>query len=371
MGFSKRFSVHRFLRLKVSVLLLLCVMLGILACTQSEDGPLAISLENTDFRGEGFFLSANLDSNRTIHLSKDTLYIHMDSIWSYSNCALSAINLGIEINDTVLYVKPQIIVNAASGDCASPTFRPDTVLKVPFDKQMLEGIRQIVAVNTDGKFLDTVNVRHGEMSLDTFSIYIDSIFKSHDDLPLRTKGSPSFFKVLDSITPLKFYWRAMKSDCEMQISKCDSVIYDTLFPSRWYSNDTLLVPVRMACADSDDVFCANAYWKNDSSSLGPVKVHLDTIWNTSTYIVESIPDCGTYDGFTYNLFDVGYKGQFIRNLFTPDDEEVACGPASKKNWMAIDVAKGSILSEQDTLKNIKELYNIWKKAKVAPSKAKK
>lgn len=363
--------MRKIMRLNVSVFCLLCMMLGTLACTQSEDGPLEISRENTDFRGEGFFLNAVLDSSRTIHLSKDTLYITMDSVWSYSNCALSAINLGIDVGDTILYVKPQILLNAGTRDCASPAFRPDTVLKVPFEKHMLEGIRQIVAVNTDGKFLDTVNVRHGKMSLDTFGIYIDSMFKSHENLPLRTKGSPSYLKVLDSITPLEFYWRPMKSNCEMQISQCDSVVYDTLFPSQWRLNDTILVPVRKACADSDDVYCANAYWKNDSSSLGAVRIHLDTVWNTSSYIVESIPECGTYDGFTYNLFDVGYKGQFVRNLFSPDDDEVSCGPASRKDWMIIDAAHGTIVSEQDSLKNIGNLYKIWKKAKVAPSKAKK
>lgn len=360
-----------FLRSLLLMIAALSVTVGFLACTQSEDGPLDIIREDIEFSKSGYFLRSTLDSGKAIHLAKDTLYLSMDSVWSFSLCALESIKYSSSKDDSVLTIKPVINLKSVTSNCASPKFRPDTTIKILLDDSMLDGVKQIISANTYETAFDTIKVRRGTFSLDTFSIYIDSLFNERDSLPIRTKGSPSFLKVLDSITPLQYYWRSMKSKCTMKISDCDSLVSDTLFPQTWSLGDTALVPVRTACADTEDVYCAASYWKNDSSSLGPVKEHLDTIWNTSTYLVESVPDCGTYNRYSYRLMLVGYKGEFIRELLSPDESDLECGPISRKEWIAVSLSSGTIVQDTDSTEVVEKLYKAWRKAKVAPTKASK
>lgn len=358
--------------LPVSILLaLLATLVAVSACTQSEDGPLEVSREKVEYVRDGYYLRPLLDSGKSIHLVQDTLYLYMDSVWTYSNCALKSITLDRRKEDTTYYIKPLFHLKPTSDDCPSPFYRPSMLRKIVFGEDELEGISQIVVANTYDSVFDTIAVRRGSISLDTFSIYVDSVFNFKDSLPLRTKGSPSFLKVLDSITPQEFYWRPMKSKCKMKITECDSLIADTLFPTAWKLNDTLLVPVRQACADSDDVYCMSSYWENDSSALGEVHVHRDTVWNTSTFLVESVPACATYDRYTYKLMQVGYTGTFVRELFSPNESETACGPLTRDSWMAIRLSNGKMVVDNDSLVMADSLYKLWKKAKVAPSKAKK
>lgn len=361
----------RHLRLIIFAFTMLAVMLAVSSCTQSEDGPLNITNEEVSFSRTGYFLRPQLDSGKSIYLVGDTLHLKMDSAWTYSNCSLRSVSYDTSTVDSVYTLKPLLNLKSNTGDCPSPYYRKDLTARLILNESVLGGVTMIVASNTFDSVFDTISVRRGAISRDTFSIYVDSMFNAHDSLPLRTKGSPSLLKVLDSITPHTFYWRAMKSTCEMKITECDSTVSDTLFPKTWKLGDTLLVPVRAACADSDDVYCAASYWKDDSSSLGSVKVHHDTTWNTSTYLVETIPDCGTYDRYTYKLMQVGYKGTFIRELFTPNENDISCGPLTREKWMAISLSSGKIVQDNDSLKIAEKLYKEWKKAKVAPNKAKK
>lgn len=361
----------RHLRLIIFALAMLAVMLAIPSCTQSEDGPLNITNEEVSFAREGYFLRPQLDSGKSIYLVGDTLHIKMDSAWTYSNCALRSITYDTSTVDTVFNLKPILNLKSNFGDCPSPYYRKDLTSRLILNESRMGGITMIVMPNTYDSVYDTISVRRGSISLDTFSIYVDSIFNTHDSLPLRTKGSPSLLKVLDSITPLSYYWRAMKSKCEMKISDCDSTVSDTLFPTTWTLGDTLLVPVRTACADSDEVYCAASYWKNDSSSLGPVMEHRDTTWNTTRYLVESVPDCGTYDRYSSKLMVAGYTGTFIRELFTPNENDISCGPITREKWIAINLSNGKIVQDSDSLTIAEKLYEEWKKAKVAPNKAKK
>lgn len=359
------------LRLILTAVSLLAVMFAIPSCTQSGDGPLEITSEEVEFSRTGYFLRPQLDSGNSIYVVGDSLYMKIDSAWTFSNCALKSITFETKTTDSTFFVKPVLNLKSNLGDCSSPYYRTDLFSMQVLDESVLHGVTQIIMSNTNDSAFDTISVRRGTKSLDTFEIYVDSVFNVSDSLPLRTKGSPSLLKVLDSITPLAFYWRSMKSKCEMKISDCDSTISDTLFPTQWQLNDTLLVPIRTACADSDEVYCAASYWKNDSSALGPVKEHLDTVWNTSLYLVESIPDCATYDRFTYKLMQVGYKGTFVRELFTPNEFDISCGPLTREKWMAINLSNGKIVQDSDSLEIAEKLYKAWKKAKVAPSKAKK
>lgn len=356
------------------LLALLLACTALVACTQSEDGPLNVSREKIELSRTGYYLRPTLDSGKSIHLVQDTLYLYLDSMWTYSNCALKRISYDKRREDSTYRIKPVLHLHQTVEDCPSPYYRPSYMLKLVFDEEELDGISRIIAENTFDSVFDTIAVRRGNMSMDTFEIYVDSLFASNDSLPLRTKGSPSLLKVLDSITPLEFYWRPMKSKCKMKITDCDSLVSDTLFPDKWELNDTLLVPVRQACADSDDVYCMSSYWENDSNSLGSVRIHRDTTWHTSRFLVESVPACATYDRYSYRTFSVGYTGTFIRELFSPDSSETACGPLSRDSWIALRLlSNGAVMldSETDSLGTAEKLYKAWKKAKVAPSKAKK
>ncbi|MBQ3839317.1 MAG: hypothetical protein II819_05125 [Fibrobacter sp.] len=343
-------------------------LLLVVACTQDDDGPIDIYNSTDVFGGEGFFLSAELDSGSLIHLADDTLYIHLDSIWSFSNCALKSITIDTAWRDTALELEPIIQYQTKKEDCASPMFRPDTILKVLFDRNSLKGISQIEIYNDVDSLLDTILVRHGSFSLDTFKVYIDSLFDSIKTLPLRTKGSPSFLKVLDSLTPRVYYWRPMKSVCKFTMDKCDKMVPDTLFPRSWSLTDTALVPLRQKCADSTLFYCKSAGWENDSNALGDVQERLDTLWHTHLYYVEKIPECGAVN-VVPNRFSIsayGTKREMIavRELYTPDAAESFCGPSTQKDMFWFDLNYNRMVP--DTI-SMDSLRKVWEKATVATS----
>ncbi len=346
-------------------LLISLMLLTFWACSQDDDGPLEISSSNEVFVGKGFFNVAQLDSGRMIHLVGDTLYIHMDSIWAFSNCSLEKIGVRDSIVDSVLIVKPIIHIRTSNEDCAAPFVYPDTVLKVVVSPNVTKGISTIRVMNSRDSLLDTVLVRRGKFSLDTFKMFVDTLFDSVHSLPLRTKGSPSFFRMVDSITPRVFLWRTMKAKCELRIDMCDSVRADTLFPSSWRLGDTNLVSVRMLCADSDLIYCHSSRWVDDSTDLGELQERPDTIWHTSTYYIEEIPECASVDQFSTWYDNKDGKKKFARLLFLPGEEETACGPSTQKDLYMYDIGRGIYMA--DTV-DVDSIIDIWKKAKVARSK---
>lgn len=354
------------MRLLRNILLMNLMLLAFWACSQDDDGPLNISSSNEVFVGKGFFSVAQLDSEKIIHLVGDTLYIHMDSIWAFSNCSMEKIGIENSVEeDSILVLKPIIHIRTSNEDCAAPYVYPDTVLKVVIEQSMAKGITTIRVMNNKDSLMDTIMVRRGEFDLDTFKIFIDTLFDSVHSLPLRTKGSPSVLRMVDSITPRVFLWRTMKTKCELRIDMCDSVRADTLFPSSWSLGDTNLVPVRMMCADSDLIYCHSSRWVNDSSALGEVQERPDTIWHTSTYYIEEIPECGSVDKFsTWQDYKEGKKA-FSRLLFTPGEDESACGPSTQKDLYMYDIGRGVYMA--DTV-DVDSIVAVWKKAKKARSK---
>lgn len=353
------------MRLLKNSLLIFAMTLAFWACSQDDDGPLDLTLSDAVFDGKGFFRASMLDSGDLIHLVGDTLFVHMDSIWSFSNCALKKIGVVEYREDTVLILKPYFDLHVTGEDCAAPLYRPDTVLRFLPDKDELKGISTIRIKNDSDKVLDTIFVRRGEMELDTLSFYIDSLFDSVHSLPLRTKNSPSVLRVLDSIHPQVFMWRTMKSNCALRIDQCDSVVADTLYPSSWRLNDTNLVPVHLACADSDQIFCHSSRWENDSNSLGEVQQRPDTIWYTSTYYVEEIPECGAVNFFNKGSFLVGNDFSVIRELYVPEKSETFCGPSTTKDLYFYDIGRNRYVA--DTV-DVDSLYEIWKSATVVKKK---
>jgi hypothetical protein len=353
--------------LKVLLLFFLAWMLPMVACTQDDDGPIDVTNSGEIFGGEGFFLAATLDSGSMIHLTSDTLYIGLDSIWSFSNCALKSIYVDVDAKDTVLELRPVIQYQTTAKDCAAPMFRPDTVLKSVPTKEAWYGISQINIYNDLDSLLDTILVRRGSFSLDTFKLYVDSLYDSVKALPLRTKGSPSLLKVLDSLTPRTYYWRSMKSSCKFFVDKCAKTVPDTLFPRYWILGDTALVPVRQRCADSTYTYCKSAGWEDDSLALGEVQERLDTLWHTHLYYVESIPECGAMNRFQPSAYGTLREMNIIRELYTPNQMESFCGPSTQKDMFWYDLSRGYMVPDSVSMDSLR---GVWKKATVSAAKPK-
>lgn len=357
---------------KVLLLALSLVALFVAGCEKDSDGPLEVSSSKYEYYQDGFFRSATLDNGRLIHLLSDTLYLKLDSLWTFDNCSLESIDMEYHREDTVLVIEPKIKIHGYEGDCASPFYRPDTTFKILLAGQDVKGATSIKVRNDEELDLDSILLRRGKFQTDTFYVYLDSSFADPHKLPLRTKETkadkpiPTILRVLDSLTPRKFYWRTMKTICNLRVDMCDDVVPDTLYPSSWSINDTNLVPVRYSCADSTLSYCINSKWENDSSSLGDLQERPDTIWHQSTYYMEKIPKCSAYDSYSVTYYNVGQRVRFIRKMMVPDETEMVCGPSSSEEQMVYNMNGNRMVVDRDTVKVLDTLNTIWSEADVAP-----
>ena len=356
------------------VFALLCLALGLFwGCEKASDGPMSITLETFDYYDDGFFMASTLDSGKTIHLSNDTLFLNLDKMWTFTNCSLTSIDLNLFKEDSVLWIVPVLKIHATEEDCPAPYYRPDTTLKINLTESQMSGVGLLKVKNDRDSVLDSILLRRGTISLDTFYIYMDSSFADPHAFPLRTKDTkngkavPSILRVLDSLTPRVFYWRTMESVCKYVVDKCGDKVADTVYPSTWKLNDTNLVPIHYFCADSDSVYCLNSSkWENDSSSLGKLQERPDTIWHYSTYYMEKIPKCGTYGADTISNYMVGERVRIVRELLTPAKEETFCGPSSKEDWYVFNLTKNVTVYDNDSVAVLDTLFEIWNGASVAP-----
>ena len=351
----------------IPVCLLSLLMAFFASCAQDGDGPLDVMPNGERIEGSGYFLGATLDSGKTLHLISDTLYVTLSQIWSFSNCSLTSIDLNESVIDSQFVIAPKINIKVNTDDCPAPMYRPDTTFKMVL-KDLPSQVTNVIVKNDVDSLLDSIKFRRGKLERDTFSIFIDSVFAVHDSLPLRTKESPSILRVLDSITPQKFFWRTLRANCSMRVDMCNEVVADTVYPASWDVNDTALVPVRFACASADSVYCLNSKWEYDSTALGKVNERLDTIWHMSTYYVENIPSCAMMNNFAYGGFAYNSKATFVRELFVPDESEKSCGPSTKKDWVAYRLESNIVVTESEDGENktqIDSLYKVWKSATVA------
>lgn len=351
--------------LLIPILLCFSLMILFASCAQDGDGPLDVMPNGESVEGNGYFLGATLDSGKTIHLKGDTLYVTLSQIWSFSNCSLTSIDMDYGIEDTVVVFSPKINIKVNTEDCPSPMYRPDTTFKITLD-DVPQDVSEVIVKNDEETLLSSIMFRRGEFVQDSFTIYVDSSFNDMSALPLRTKDSPSILRVLDSITPQKFYWRTLRAKCSMRVDMCDSIVADTIYPSYWNINDTALVPVRYVCASTDSVYCLDSKWEYDSTALGKVKERLDTVWHSSMYYVEKIPSCAMLTSLTYSGFRLGGTPVFRRELFVPDESERKCGPSTKKNWVAFNFSTNRVEFEDEDKTPVDSLYKIWKSATVAP-----
>ena len=342
---------------KVAAVAFAVASFAVTGCSRDDDGPIPVSAEDESFVGTGFFRKATLDSGAFVHLAADTLYLKIDSLWSYSNCALKRIELDTSHEGEALVFSPKIIIDSDGKDCPSPYLHPDTTIKMLLGEKDISDASVIRIRNDEDRILDTILLRRGTFDLDTFAIYVDSLFDSVSALPLRTKGSPSILKVLDSLTARVFYWRPIESECTLIVDKCAKLVNDTIFPTSWNTSDTALVPIRKSCALGDSTYCSNTRWKDDSSSVGKVQERADTLWHTSVYYVEEIPDCGTMNSFSFDAYAIGRKVNFVRELVVPNESEKACGPAALRDVYIYDIGRKRVFP--DSL-DAEALYGIWK-----------
>ena len=111
--------------LKIYPLFFFFWALLVVACTQDDDGSIGISNSTEVYGGKGYFLAAELDSGSLIHLADDTLFIGLDSIWSFSNCALSEIYFDIQVQESVLELRPVIYFQSYQVFCRKENNRGD------------------------------------------------------------------------------------------------------------------------------------------------------------------------------------------------------------------------------------------------------
>ena len=181
--------MNRF-RSKYMVLGLLWILFAVVffaGCEKDSDGPLNVSKDDFSYEGDGFFAYARLDSGKTIHLAKDTLYLDMGKMWTFSNCALKSIDLHFEKQDSVLWIAPTLSIHATAEDCAAPYYRPDTTLKLLLPSNLMSDVGVIKVKNDGDTLLDSIILRRGTLSRDTFEMYLDSSFADVNAFPLRTK----------------------------------------------------------------------------------------------------------------------------------------------------------------------------------------
>ena len=166
------------------LLWILCAALFFVGCEKGTDGPLKVSEDDFSYDGDGFFAYARLDSGKTIHLSKDTLYLDMGKMYTFSNCALKDINLSFNKVDSVLWIAPTLSIHATAEDCAAPFYRPDTTLKMQLTSEQMKGVGVIKVKNDADTALDSIILRRGNIKKDTFYVYLAAAGQDAESLLL-------------------------------------------------------------------------------------------------------------------------------------------------------------------------------------------
>lgn len=354
----------------------------LIACSESDDGPISIYPDGFEIDGYGYVLSAELDSGARFHLQGDTLRLALDSMWSFGNCFLKQIQLFQSYeSDSVLVLYPKLVLgNTGKTDCPQPLFRPDTVLKIPFGNW--ENVREIriegnahnefytekpdTASRASLTFKDSILVRKGSFSSESLSVYLDSAFADPYSLPRRSfADTAGILKVVDSISVDTFAYRLMKSVCKDVHDSCETVP-DTVWRSTWSASDTNLVPIRKVCKDTL-TYCLSSNWQNDSTALSDsVYNYLDTTWFTSSFFASQTPECASVN--RYAISSSATAGRyFVANfeLLVPADDEKACGPAALSDWILFDVKTGEEILDSALADS---LISAWNRASVGLEK---
>lgn len=348
------------------ILLLLSLLL--FGCSLENDGPISI-YEDDDLLafGDGFFYAGALDTNEPIHLYHDSLSIFLDSIWTFSNCSLSEIEIETSlVKDTLLYLSPRFIINPNSKDCAAPLFRPDTTIFFSLDSY--KKVREVRLLNTNDKELDSIFVRHGSFSKEIQSFYIDSAIANPSLWPFRiSNDSAGILRVLDSVKVTSYYWKPIFGECAKIHDDCSKdQSLDTLFPSsRWDLKDTALIPVIRVCEDTSKTYCSSSNWAFDSLNTGKTNTVIDTTRFSSMYYIADIDSCSELISLEL-MTSFALKSNFSlqTNIFIPSSDDPQCNEELISDKIIYNL--GIMESVQDIVK-AKELLDQWDTAYVVKS----
>jgi len=311
-----------------------------------------LSPDGTSYTGKGFYLSAELDSSRRIHLIQDTLSIRIDSLWAVSSCFLEALELRDSLVDSTLFLRFDVPLRS-TGDpaCATSLFLPDTLLRIPM-RASWSSIRRIIVTGTprstvfpdtsknavpDSPYLDTILVRSGQIIRDTASFYLDSLFFDKNHWPRRTPGDTSLLLRLDSQTVYEHPWRPVGTSCANILEDCPTIT-DTLWPTTWYKGKTAYIQLRTVCADTSRVYCAaNGYTVKDTSA--ELAHYSDTTRHTSLYYLEPTKPCTGLDYWGPLSGTLSAKSHVYlpRGLFVPDANETDCMAGAISGWHIVNL----------------------------------
>lgn len=347
--------------------ILLLFSLLLFGCSRVDDGPISV-FSDDDLLAveEGFFYSGFLDSNSSIHLFDDSLAISLDSIWTFSNCALSEIIIESSLeDDSLLLLAPRFLLKKEVEDCAAPLFRPDTTIS--FSIKSFEKVREIRLVNTKKRELDSILVRHGEILKEKQTFYIDSSIANPYMWPYRISDDTSgILRVLDSQKVVSYYWKKIEGVCLNIQDSCSQMQLDTLFPSTlWNSKDTLLIPVISKCQDTSKTFCLDKDWNYDSLNTSSSILILDTTWFSSVYYMGPKESCSELLSLTIlSNFVLKSNFSFQTEIFVPSEKETYCDEKLISDKIIYDL--GLLKSVDDSLK-AKVLLDQWDSAYVEKS----
>ena len=351
------------------------------SCTQSKDGAMSLSTQNETLTGKGFYLVAELDSSRRVHLSQDSISLRLDSLWGVSTCFLQNLQVQSRIeNDSVLMLHIDVQLEAdPDALCASTLFLPDTLLRIPMQPHW-ESIRQIVVEGTPkshlwpdsirpedpawtSHYLDSIWVRSGKLQRDTLSFYLDSLFTIPEHWPRRTPGDTSLLIQLDSNSIQEYAWFTVLSSCTKEPISCPTRP-DTLWPRSWILGDTAQVTVRFVCADTSKTYCQGNTYSVDSSTASPIQLRSDTTRYTSSYIIEKSNHCSVLDSWNpiQGTLAAKNKIRFDRTIFLPSPTEPICISALENQWLVINAYNSELVTDSA---QIQEILNAFEQASIS------
>lgn len=335
--------------MKKYVLIFVSLIALLVACTQSDDGPISIYPDGLSGEARGYLLQASLDSSRRIHLRSDSLPVALDSIWTLANCFLKDLQLIQSVQDTILHLQPNVLLELNGKDCATPEYRPDTTVYL-YPNDSWNNVREIRIYDSDRNLEDSIALRSGKFIQDSIDVYVDSTFSDFYSLPRKTSKMPGILRTIDSLKERTFYWRPLPSRCAYIIDTCETVP-DTIYPRAWSLRDTNLVPIRMQCKDSLERYCLARDWVNDTAKAGGVQTRLDTLWYPSWYLIFKMPRCGAVNKSFYGAVSPRSHFKAVQELFAPaSDNECYSNNSSEITVYHLNV--GDIAENQDSILSI-------------------
>lgn len=328
------------------------------ACSQANDGAMDLNPSGETQSGTGFYLAAELDSSRRYHLSQDTLFLRLDSLWAVSSCFLdSLVRHDSLVNDTTLFLRYEVLLRS-TGDplCATSMFVPDTLLRIPMQADW-SLVRQIIVTGTtldavypdtvkadtgarNNPYLDSIRVRRGTLAVDTTYFYLDSSFFFLDSMPRRTPGDTTLLYRQDSLTIDTIPWLPLPATCAQVKDNCPTRP-DTVWPEDWYvSTKAIYIVVRPVCKDSLRTFCTT--YQNDSAQVGDTLYYADSTHHNSLYYIEKTSNCSGLDTWSKLRGSAVAKNSVsvIRKAFYPAANEPDCAAGVVPGRFLINVSTG-------------------------------